>query len=82
MHGVLALQSCPLCPLCSLLTGAQVDGGAGAHALGVLALLEVSSDAAHGELQACLARARDGLLAGLATASASSTRLLLGHERE
>ena len=51
--------------------GGQVDRGAGADALGILSLLEVAGDAAHGELQAGLGGAAHGLLAGGLSLSAS-----------
>ena len=58
--------------------GSQVDGGAGAHALGIATLLQVAGDAAHGELQASLGAVGDGLLAGsLALATSSSCVCLL-----
>ena len=51
--------------------GCQVHGGAGAHTAGILALLQVAGDAAHGELQPCLAGSAHRLLAGsLALAAA------------
>ena len=46
--------------------GGEVDGGAGAHAGGVLALAEIAADAAHGELQPGLG-GRAGALLGAAT---------------
>ena len=50
--------------------GGEVDGGAAADALGVLAGLEVARDAADGELQPGLGRPRHGLGAlGLAPAA-------------
>jgi hypothetical protein len=42
--------------------GGEVDGGAGADALGVAALLEVAADAADGELEPGLDGARHRLL--------------------
>ena len=50
--------------------GGQVHRGAGAHAGGVLALLQVAGDAAHGELQASLGAAAHSLLGGLSLAAA------------
>ena len=55
--------------------GGEVDGGAGADALGVTAFLEVTADSADGELEAGLDGARDGLLLGPAAASASGAFL-------
>ena len=49
----------------------KVDGGAGAHAGGILALAEVAADTADGELQAGLGAAAGGLLGAAATLSFS-----------
>ncbi|CAM0876344.1 unnamed protein product [Alopecurus aequalis] len=46
--------------------GGEVDGGAGADALGVSALLEVAADTADGELEPGLDRPRHRLLPGAA----------------
>ena len=51
--------------------GGEVDGGAGAHAGGVLALAEVAADTADGELEAGLGAAAGGLLGAAATLSFS-----------
>ena len=51
--------------------GGEVDGGAGAHAGGILALAEVAADTADGELQAGLGAAAGGLLGAAATLSFS-----------
>ncbi len=51
--------------------GGQVDGCAGAHALGVVALAEEAVDAAHGELEAGAGRARLGLAAALKVSTTS-----------
>ena len=51
--------------------GGEVDGGAGAHAGGVLALAEVAPDAAHGELQPGLGGRGGALLAAAASFSFS-----------
>ena len=52
--------------------GGEVDGGAGAHAGGVLSLAEVTSDTADGELKSGLGRRGGALL--LAAASFSFSR--------
>ena len=52
--------------------GGEVDGGAGAHAGGVLSLAEVTSNTADGELKSCLGRRGGALL--LAAASFSFSR--------
>ena len=52
--------------------GSEVDGGAGAHAGGVLSLAEVTSDTADGELKSSLGRRGGALL--LAAASFSFSR--------
>ncbi|KAG5189220.1 histone-fold-containing protein [Tribonema minus] len=49
----------------------QVDGGAGAHALGVAALLEEAAETGHGELQPCLGGLGDTLFGLRATAALS-----------
>ena len=51
--------------------GGEVDGGAGAHAGGILALAEVAADTADGELEAGLGAAAGGLLGAAATLSFS-----------
>ena len=51
--------------------GGEVDGGAGAHAGGVLALAEVTPDATHGELQPSLGGRGGALLAAAASFSFS-----------
>ena len=52
--------------------GGEVDGGAGAHAGGVLPLAKVTSDTADGELKSCLGGRGGALL--LAAASFSFSR--------
>ncbi len=52
--------------------GGEVDGGAGAHAGGVLSLADVMSDTADGELKSSLGRR--GVALFLATASFSFSR--------
>ena len=52
--------------------GGKVDGGAGAHAGGVLSLAEVTADTAYGELKSGLGRRGGALL--LAAASFSFSR--------
>ena len=51
--------------------GREVDGGAGAHAGGVLALAEVPADATHGELQPGLGGRAGALLGAAASLSFS-----------
>lgn len=54
--------------------GRQVDGGAGAHAGGVLALTQVAADAAHGELQTGFGGSGGALLVAAAALSFSFAR--------
>ena len=51
--------------------GRQVDGGSGAHTLGVVALSEETVDPADGELESCASGAALGLGAGLASFATS-----------
>ena len=59
--------------------GGQVHGRAGADARGVLADLEVAVDAAHGELEARLLGAGDGLAALGLAAARRALACLAGH---
>uniref|UniRef100_A0A8R7Q6P1 Uncharacterized protein n=1 Tax=Triticum urartu TaxID=4572 RepID=A0A8R7Q6P1_TRIUA len=58
--------------------GGKVNGGAGADALGVAALLEVAPDAADGELKPGLDGPRHRLLPGAASLASGRALLALG----